>query len=156
MCVTFLDLTWGRVYLWDCWNVHLLMTEFDCPEVTMCSVCWQDIKIWLLSNVRTRWIGNFLLCYIQRDVYLCIQEDLKAAAWVQGMEMHAKHDHFWTAISLFLLILFWLLLFWVSKHIATVTSTFLDLPFVEQQNKPLFCMNADRVYFIESTTETIF
>ena len=36
-----------RKGLWDeFWNVHLLMAEFDCPEVTLCG--WQDVKIqWL-------------------------------------------------------------------------------------------------------------
>ena len=29
-------------------NVHLLMTEFNCPEVTLCS--WKDVKIQLLPN----------------------------------------------------------------------------------------------------------
>ena len=100
MCVTFLDLTWGRVYLWDCWNVHLLMTEFDCPEVTMCSVCWQDIKIWLLSNVRTRWIGNFLLWYIHGEMCTCVswrilKQMLECKVWkcMQNMMIFGERFH---------------------------------------------------------------
>ena len=31
------------------WNVKLLMTELDCPEVTLCG--WQDVKIQLLINL---------------------------------------------------------------------------------------------------------
>ena len=30
------------------WNVHLLMIEFDCPGVTLCS--WQGIQIQLLTD----------------------------------------------------------------------------------------------------------
>ena len=39
---------WENVYVWEFWDVHLLMTEFDCPEVTFC--CWEDVKIQLLAN----------------------------------------------------------------------------------------------------------
>ena len=43
--IDLVDLTWQRVYIWkEFWNVRLLMTEFDCPEVTG----WQDDKIQLL------------------------------------------------------------------------------------------------------------
>ena len=46
----FCGLTWERVYIWEeFWNVNLLMTEIDCPEVTQCG--WQGIKIQLLSNL---------------------------------------------------------------------------------------------------------
>ena len=42
--------TWERVYRWEeFWSVHLLMTEFGHPEVTLSS--WQDIKIQLLTNL---------------------------------------------------------------------------------------------------------
>ena len=37
--VDFVDFTWEKVYfsIWkEFWNLHLLMTEFDCPEVTLC------------------------------------------------------------------------------------------------------------------------
>ena len=37
---------WETVYVWEFWNVHLLTTEFDCPEVTLCG--WQDVKVQLL------------------------------------------------------------------------------------------------------------
>ena len=30
------------------WNVHLLVTEFDCSEVNLCG--WEDVKIQLLTN----------------------------------------------------------------------------------------------------------
>ena len=47
--VVVVDLTWKRAYIWEeFWNVHLRMTEFDCPEVTLPS--WQDVKIQLLSE----------------------------------------------------------------------------------------------------------
>ena len=42
-------LTWGKFYVWEeIWNVNLLMTEFDCPEVILCG--WQDVKIQLLTH----------------------------------------------------------------------------------------------------------
>ena len=42
--------TWQKVYMWqEFWNMHWLTTEFDCPEVTLCS--WQDSKIQLLINL---------------------------------------------------------------------------------------------------------
>jgi len=48
-------LTWGRVYAWEeFWNVHLLMTEFDCTEVTLCG--WQDIIMQLLTNLLLQFI----------------------------------------------------------------------------------------------------
>ena len=44
----FYRLTWQKIYMWDVfWNVHLLMTEFDSPEETLCG--WQDVKIQLLT-----------------------------------------------------------------------------------------------------------
>ena len=65
--IDFVDLTWGRVYIsfhnvdlpqewgggggyiWEAfWNVHLLMIEFSCAEVTLYD--WRDVKIWLLNN----------------------------------------------------------------------------------------------------------
>ena len=37
----------GLTYMWEEFrHVYLLMTKFDCPEVTLCG--WQDIKIQLL------------------------------------------------------------------------------------------------------------
>ena len=39
----------GGGYIWEeFWNVHLLMIEFRCPEVTLYD--WQDVKIWSLNN----------------------------------------------------------------------------------------------------------
>ena len=46
----FCGLTWQKVYIWqEFWNMRWLTTEFDCPEVTLCS--WQDSKIQLLINL---------------------------------------------------------------------------------------------------------
>ena len=46
--VWFCRLTRERVYIWEVfWTVHLLMTEFDCSEVTLCG--WHDVKIQLLT-----------------------------------------------------------------------------------------------------------
>ena len=47
--IGFMDLTWEKGwYIWEkFWNVHLFMTEFDCPGVTLWS--WQDVKIKLLT-----------------------------------------------------------------------------------------------------------
>ena len=59
----FCGLTWERVCIWevlDC--VCLLMTEFDCPEVTVCS--WQDVKIqWLTNQEREREEKNTALTW---------------------------------------------------------------------------------------------
>ena len=42
-------ITWGKVCIREeFWNVYLLMTEFDCPEMTLCG--WQDVQIQLLTN----------------------------------------------------------------------------------------------------------
>ena len=54
-------LTAERVFLWEeFWNVHLLMLEFDCPEVTLCG--WQNIQIQLLTTfgVTTKALREFL------------------------------------------------------------------------------------------------
>ena len=41
-------LTWEKVYIWEEFrNVHLLMTLFDCPEVTLSD--WRGDKIQLLT-----------------------------------------------------------------------------------------------------------
>ena len=43
--IDFVDLTVkgkGFIFWEEFWNVRLLMTEFDCPEVTLCS--WRDVK----------------------------------------------------------------------------------------------------------------
>ena len=42
------DLRKGLCTWEELWNVHLIMTEFHCPEVTLCG--WQDFKIQLLIN----------------------------------------------------------------------------------------------------------
>ena len=46
-------ISWHMTRLWfyiceEFWNVYLLITEFDCPDMTMC--IWQDIKIELLTD----------------------------------------------------------------------------------------------------------
>ena len=46
--IDFVDLTWERVCIQkEFWNVHLLMTEFDHPKVTL-GGC-QDLKLLLLT-----------------------------------------------------------------------------------------------------------
>ena len=42
-------LTRESVCIWEeFWNVYLLITKFDCPEVTLCG--WRDVKIQLLTR----------------------------------------------------------------------------------------------------------
>ena len=45
--------------------MHLLMTEFDHPQVTLCG--WQDIKIHLLTNLQSTILlvadSYWLFCY---------------------------------------------------------------------------------------------
>ena len=49
--IDFVDLTDQEKEFWEeIWNVHLLITEFDRPEVTPCQHGWQGVKIQLLTN----------------------------------------------------------------------------------------------------------
>ena len=81
----FCGLTWWKVYIdiEEFWNAHLLVTEFDCPEVTLCD--WQDIK----SQLLTSWAvtdGDCNVVFCQRfdrsreeeskDKWFLIQADL--------------------------------------------------------------------------------
>ena len=66
------------------WNVHLLMTEFDCPEVTLCG--WQVVKIQSVTNQQSAldlcmsvdhavWCASLHVCGSCNPTCLCVSVD---------------------------------------------------------------------------------
>ena len=52
--------------------MHLLVTEFDCPEVNMCD--WQDCKILFISNLLIHLLVTEFDC---PEVNMCDWQDCK-------------------------------------------------------------------------------
>ena len=78
----FCGLTWENIYEMFL-SVHLLMTEFDCPEVTLCS--WQDVKIQLLT-----WIFK-LFSFVRDNQWDWMYKTMPMGHSTLSVKKHRKH-----------------------------------------------------------------